>query len=652
MNLDDSANLDDSENHCLWRRPFTHIWLFGRRLLVSGLLLLAACQQPEVSVPNISFLNPTPTTESIIVTEVLSLDDGSELVITRVASPTPENLVPTPEPTIPVEPSKTELDLALPRVYAPLDPQKVSDQTTLNMVENLYAGLFNFNHFTDSLEPELVRSWSVSEDGLSWRFQLRDDFYWVKPLDGEIEQVRLVTADDAVYAIQRACAPQTQTPYVFIFFLVEGCQEVNGLAEANSADLGLVGATAVSETELVIQLTEPAGYFPTILTLPAMKPVPRDLIEETTDEEIFLEDGQRWPSEGVLMTSGPYMFGENDWESEERTELNLQANGFWPEDLGVEGMAELVTLYVGQDPVRLWLDDEVDLIPLPSALVDSYVNPPQSDPLFVTNNEVFYLGFNHQSRHFQTRALRQAFSLAIDREQLIEDVYNREGEPMRHLTPPGVIGAPPLDVPGFGHNPDRAFIELNTTGYTSCRGMGEIHYMIGASDLALQHAESLIDSWVEHLGCARDQFFIEQVQFGVLLAKTRPSAGPDRPDMFDLAWASFFPDAHNWLAPVLFCEGDNRSARQECDGVDLQISQAAVSEDAAERTQIYRDVENQFFGEGGIFSVAPLYVSGEYWLIHDWVDQNENALAMPNFGGLQWETIKINQSLKEIEQSQ
>ena len=61
---------------------------------------------------------------------------------------------------------------------------------------------------------------------------------------------------------------------------------------------------------------------------------------------------------------------------------------------------------------------------------------------------------------FDDPNVRRAFSAALDREAFIEVVRQGEGLPMKHLAPPGIFGAVPIDEVGVGFNPEiccRAF---------------------------------------------------------------------------------------------------------------------------------------------------------------------------------------------------
>lgn len=622
------------------------VWQHGRWVVVAGgACWLLACQPPPPAV-------------TLVVTEVVELTAGAEVVITRVITQTVPTPAPTPAPTIPPEPVTVTLDLGLLGSLPTLDPQRATDANSQDLIQNVYVGLTRLDFINHTIEPELAQRWEVTPDGLTWTFFLRQDVPWVRPIlppargleeatlpagPAPIEVVRPVTAGDFVFALQRACAAGSQTPDVYILFVIEGCRRLFELNPTDPASLepDLFGARALDNTTLEIRLTQPASYLLAITTLPLFRPIPA---ERVTDPEIA------WQDPATFVSSGPFVL--LPWNSDAAAGpdvIRLQRNPHWPIPFpgGNVEIINLLPLDNVEDAFGRWENKEIDLAPLPLRETERFLDNPLLRPPLVTTQEVFYLGFNLDSPVFAAPEVRQAFSAAIDRQLLIDELYLGEGAPMRHFTPPGVLHAPPLNEVGRGYSPDYAQLQLAASGFGSCRLLGEIRYLISSSDIALQQAEALRDMWVEKLGCAAEQFIIEQVQFGTLLANTQAEAGARRPDIWDLAWASFYPDSHNWLSDVLHCTWGENRPRRTCDEADRLLDQAAQTADPAGRAQLYRQVENLFFGENGTFPIAPLFVRGQYHVTQVWLQYVPSL-----FGGEQYNTYFIDQVVKDIERSQ
>ncbi|WP_420642270.1 peptide ABC transporter substrate-binding protein [Candidatus Leptofilum sp.] len=599
--------------------------------IISGIVLFAACENSQEVPP-------------VVVTEVFNIA-GEEIIVTRIVELTP---TPTAVPTAaPEQQEPVVLDLSYVRNGVPnIDPQVTDDQDGIDLVENMFVGLTRYNHATNQVDPALAESWEVSGDGRIWTFSLRDDIFWVRPSEEVVddyvisEAVRPVVASDIVFAVQRTCARETNSPDAFILFLVEGCEQVHQLATATPADLANIGVRAVNDTTLQIRLNRSAAHFLTITSLWFMRPLPRELFEESFVEE-YGSDWQTAVQNGApLLTSGPFMPLATDFTT-------LQRNTLWP--IPFQGNSEIVKInYVDSDDVALllWQAKSLDLIDATDLDLDALPPATLQQLQQISQQTVFYLNFNFQSGIFREPNVRRAFSAAINREELVEEVFGQAAVPMRHLVPPGVIGGMPIDQVGIGYSPDFARLQMAESGFLSCRQMPEIRFMVSSSDLSLLQAELLIQMWIEELGCQESQFKIEQVPFGTLLANTRADAGAARPDIWELAWASYFPDAQNWMGDLLHCQESENRERRACSDVDMLIREAATTVDIAKRLELYRQIENMLFGDEGITPLAPLYARANLVLVQDWLTYQPSF-----FGGEQFDTYEVEVARKELERS-
>ena len=574
----------------------------------------------------------------IIVTEVVEIE-GEKQVVTRVIDEA-VTLVPNPAVDTAEIAELATLDISFLLDSPPnIDPQVSDSEEGVTLIENLFVGLTRFNHEWNQVEPALAESWEVSSNGRQWTFHLRDDVFWVKPTENQkdgfiqVEPVAPVVADDVVYAIQRACTKATNTQDAVILFIIEGCEPVHSLTNPTPTDLNRIGVTAIDDVTVQFSLTKPASQFLTITSLWLMRPVPRFLVEEFKEA---------WVEPENLVTSGPFI------SINERG--SLQRNPIWPIPRPEGRNVDFVNIIYLTDPlnvVQLWDARQLDVITLPDLADEELRDRLIEKANLVTEQTVFYLSFNFASGVFREPTIRRAFSAAIDRERLVEEIYNGTAVGMRHLVPPGVFGTTPVDEVGMGYDPDYARLQLQASGFGSCRLMPPVRMVVTTSDQSLRQAEMLRDMWIKELGCTEEQIIIEQVQFGTLLANTRRDAGGGRPDMWELGWSSYYPDAHNWFGDLLHCvDSENRQDR-ECADVDDFIRQASFAADVNERIALYRQIESLFFSREGVMPVAPLYVPGEYVLKQNWV----TTYIPVHFGGEQFDTYVIDPMLKRLEQS-
>lgn len=618
------------------------IWLLGWVLPIL-ILSLAACS------------SPADGSNAGLVTDDEAPPGGIQSVVTRlverIAFATPTAVVAPIEPTF-QEP--VELDLSLAGSLPDLDPASAERESQLDLVQNLFANLTNFNPDTNTIEPELAIAWEVSPDGRTWTFTLRDDIYWVKPKRPppgstdlwSADPVRPVVAADVAFAIQRLCDREVESSLTFSLFIIEGCEALYRDPEPAEAESRMSGIEAVNDTTLVIRLTEPAAYFLTLTSMPLFQPVPRELVAELGNEWQTSAGrvGSGWQTPDNLVTSGPYLPAITSATSQS---LTLHRNPLWP--VAKSGNVDIINIFFLEDDVdafELWQDRTLDIATLPSGEQDDFLKRNPNEAQLIPEPVLFYLGFNFDSQVFTEPEIRRAFSAAIDREKLIAEIYGGRGLPMRHATVPGIVAALPVGEVGVGYSPDYARQQMSASSFRSCRLMPPITMLVSSADLSMRQAEIIRDMWVEELDCLKENINIQQAQFGELLANTRPDA-VDRPDLWELAWALSYPDAHNFLNDLLHCTNSENRQNRPCSDIDTLQLRASSTMDTAERVALYRQAEGQFFSENGLFPIAPLYIRARFVVAHDWVD----VFTPVTFGGQQWDRIVLDPVLKDLERS-
>lgn len=624
--------------HSTARRLYPVLSLVAVAIL---LLAVAGCRPTDEATPAAEGEpRPTPSGVQAIVTRIVQ----QITVVTRT---------PDPAGAAELEQTPVVLDLSLSGVLPNLDPGLAESQSQLDLSQNLFTGLTNYNPDTAAIEPELATTWSVGADGRTWTFNLRDDVFWVRPRSprpgGEelwsAESLRPVVADDVVFAVQRLCTREVESPLAFSLFIIDGCEAVFTKAEPTAADLAALGIRAVDPTTLEVRLTEPAGYFLTFTSLPFFQPVPRDLVTEMGDEWLDPagEYSTGWQTPENLVTSGPYLPISSEFTSQR---VVLHRNPLWPIDR--PGNADVVTITFLDDEMdayELWQDRALDMAPLPITEREAFLQRSPTKAQVIPDLILFYIGFDFGSQVFREVEVRRAFSAAIDRERLITELQDGRGVPMRHASSAGVVAAIPFDEVGVGYSPDYARQQMAASTIRDCRLMPPITLLVSSADLSLRQAELIRDMWVEELDCLAESISIEQVQFGALLASTRQDAA-GRPDAWELAWSPTLPDAHNMLNDLLHCRDSENRQNRECGESDTLLSRAAALIDPAERAALYRQAESHFFNENGTFPIIPLYVRASEIVFQDWI-----AFTPVVSGGQQWDRVVLQADLKELEKS-
>ncbi|GIK64791.1 MAG: ABC transporter substrate-binding protein [Chloroflexota bacterium] len=543
---------------------------------------------------------------------------------------------PTQGQTPPPQSPPITLDLAEPFYeYFTTDPVLATDRTSFTAIENLYLGLLNLDPVTGDLTPELAHAWDISADGLTYIFHLRDDVWWVYWMDGQITQWRVVTAGDFVASIERGCLPNRDADGKNRYYgtiiapLIAGCDVLNALADDAPIPPDTVQVAAPDDFTLQITLATPAAYFLSMTALPILHPTPAD----TADLP-----------EGVTPTNGPYL--AQALSSNRRVFVR---NPHLPPDLWYGGNIEVININDIQDGgtiYALFIDNQLDETPVPQAEIWGVTELPDIRKVVrIPDDAVFYFGFAHDKPPFDNVHVRRAFSAILDRQAFVEQIRAGRGVPMAHFTPPEMAYAPPREGIGIGFDPDYAREQLALAGYPDCKGFPNIDMVayIGAGTWLEFWAEAA----EEYLGCDPALFNTETLEFSVLLEVVGPeSTLEDRPHAWTLGWGAEFPDAHNWVHDVLHCTDSYASEQlnRPCSSTDDLIMEAGTNPDPAERTRLYAEIEEAFFGQDGEMPIAPLFQRMTFVMVQDWYTgsfETDSVMGMRH-----WDAYSIDREAK------
>ncbi len=527
-----------------------------------------------------------------------------------------------------------------------LDPQLGEDTVSILYIENLFVHLTNYDLVTADIVPEAATSWEVSDDGLTYTFTIRTDIPWVNhnPETGEVKQEvdaegapLFVTAHDFVYGIKRACNPNTGSYYSGIIAgVIAGCSEVYNAEDPENIPQDLIDAIGVSAPDdetLVISQPSPAAYFMSMTPMWTIAATPQWAIEKY---------GEEWIEAGNIVTNGRYVL--NEWEH--GVSRTLLRNPLMPKDMAGDGNIDRFITNVVPDTsttYALWLNNEVDTTGIPTGELEAHLAAFGDETVQIPDLAVFYIAFRMTKAPFDNVHVRRAFAAAYDRVAHVEVIEQGQGLPMKHLAPPGIFGAPPIDEVGVGYNPEYAREQMALAGYPDCEGFPQVTLLGYSGEKTLNWIEFAQAQWEENLGCAADLIQIEQQSFADLLVATKAD-DLEAPHMHTLGWGPDYADENNWVGDVLDCNINVRIHRT-CNEIDDKIEEARREGDPEVRKTLYAEIEEMFFGEEGEFPFFPIYLRIAYVGEHSWLTRTP-AL----FGGDMWYTWVIDWDAKQAAQ--
>lgn len=288
-----------------------------------------------------------------------------------------------------------------------LDPGRADDEQKNAIVLEVQETLVRLINGT--LEPAAAESWTTSEDGLVWTFKLRDNKY----NDGSP-----VKAADFVNSVRRVFDPEVNCHNAGIFYCIKGGEAFN-TGKGTKEEVGVV---AVDDKTLEFTLVEPLPYFLQLLTFANISPVPDTLTQ-----------GEKNASYGAtpeeMLFSGPFMV--ESWVRGSGVTLKKNPN-YWD---AASVKLETINMILAQDEntrEQLFSSGQIDIYTkVRSEFADSIQSKIDGGEVTLIEGALpraSYICFNNNDPEglFTNQKIRRAFSIALDREAFVKNVWKKE----------------------------------------------------------------------------------------------------------------------------------------------------------------------------------------------------------------------------------
>jgi oligopeptide transport system substrate-binding protein len=282
-----------------------------------------------------------------------------------------------------------------------LDPHRSEDVASSNVHRDIYEGLVNEAPNGD-LVPGVASSWTVSDDGKTYVFNLRPEARWS---NGDP-----VTAEDFVFALRRGADPKTVSVYSYILTPILHADDVTAGKRAPEE----LGVRAIDEHTLEITLANPTPYFLGLLTHSMTYPVHRGSLEA---------HGEAFTRPGNLVGNGAFMLDE--WVVQ--SHLKVVRNPYYWDN--ANNKLDEVWFYPTEDQtaeLQRFRALELDMTEIIPAAQIGFIRENLADKLVVAPYlGSYYYGFNVTRPPFKDNPkLRRALSLAVNRDVITKQILN------------------------------------------------------------------------------------------------------------------------------------------------------------------------------------------------------------------------------------
>ncbi|ACO28863.1 TPA: ABC transporter substrate-binding protein [Bacillus cereus] len=302
-----------------------------------------------------------------------------------------------------------------------MDVSKSTDTLGSQILGNTMEGLYRLDKDNKPI-PAAAESSTKSEDGKKYTFKLRKDAKWS---NGDP-----VTAKDFVYAWQRLLDKNTAAEYAFIAFYIKNAEAINK-GEKPLTDLG---AKAVDDYTLEVELEKPVPYFLNLMAFPSYYPLNEKFVKEKGDKFGLEAD--------TTLYNGPFVMAS--WKHEQGWQLKKN-DKYWDnktvklEEINYSVVKEVAT------KVNLYDTGSIDFTLLSGEFVDKYKSNKEEYGEY-SEASTFFLRLNQkrngQDTPLKSKKLREAIALSIDKKGLANVILNNGSKATDQLVPKGLATGP------------------------------------------------------------------------------------------------------------------------------------------------------------------------------------------------------------------
>ena len=474
-----------------------------------------------------------------------------------------------------------------------IDPNVTNNSFATPFLSNCFEGLVTYDE-KGEVVPGNAESWESNDDLTVFTFHLREGLKWS---DGTA-----LTANDYVYSALRVLTPETTSQYVNMIsdYVVNGQEFYDGTASAED-----VGIKALDDNTLEFTLKASCPYFIDLVSMWVYFPVQQATIEA---------NGDKWTASAeAYVSNGPFKITEMNMGESMVLEKN---ENYWN--------AENVTLE--KLTFRYVLDTSTALTAYESGEVDGVRTVPSSDLarlkaenaglVSTPNYGTVYYDINCSKEPYDNPLVRKALNLAIDREALINNVAQVDGQPAYSFLAPGYV------VDGKDVTEGRSDFGLSSTadvegakaalaeaGYPDGEGFPTLQLSFYSDDNVKKIAEAIAEMWEKNLGItvevssAEWAVFYDAVQSGNY-------------EVAAMGWSADYVNPMSFL-PLLYTNDVTNNSFYSNPDYDAIVDQIKVEKDPAKFAELVLQADELVSAE---YPVLGLYYKSNTYLIKDYIE--------------------------------
>jgi len=390
-----------------------------------------------------------------------------------------------------------------------MSPEKINslacissvDEYSSRVISQIYDPLFDLDLKTLELKPSIAESFFVNDDATVYTFKIKTGILFHKNdcFNGKTHEL---TAEDVKFSLEMACSNLKINKIGHL--LVNRIKGAKSFFEKSSKELpeeGVSGIKVINSNEIQITLTKSFAQFEKLLSHSGLGIFPKEA----------------WMKYGLEMGDHPVGTGPFEFESKNDAQIVLKRNNqYWKKDdfdNQLPFLAKIIVNY-STDKKNEFLSfrkEENDLVlKIPVEEVKNTLGTliEAQDGKNIKHRiesrsslNTHYIAFNNESGVFKNVAVRKAFNLVLDREDLINNVMGGDGRASLNGFVPEMLNYPINNVKGHSYDVSRAKQLLASAGYANGRNFPEIELYVVANEGAKPHVicEAIVKSLNKNL---------------------------------------------------------------------------------------------------------------------------------------------------------
>lgn len=465
-----------------------------------------------------------------------------------------------------------ELRRGLSGEPAALDPAAAADSFSSQVIQDLYEGLTRESP-AGEVVPGVASSWTVDQAGTKYVFQLRPDARW--------SNGNLIRAEEFIASWERVLDPKTASPVANELRLISGASSIiSGALPPTS-----LGVEAPSHDVLIVNLVQPAPYFPQLLSHSAAFPIYSEANARSHDPHAWVSNGAFILSAWHVGTSIELSRNDSYWD---RANVKLNRVEY---QFSSDQNSQFAAYRSGQ----LDMTDTV-----PTNAIESLRRDHSRELFIAPYLATAYYGLNFVSPPLKGNIkLRAALTMAINRQQIVDALGLGQAKAFGFV-PPGTWNYEPQHW-GWQTLPDAAriaearklYIEAGFSLATPLR----LHLLLNSNPSIKQTAIVVSAMWKEVLGV---ETTLSDEEFRVFL-ESRHDKG--KWDVVRLAWNADYNDASSFL-DIFRRNSSNNDTGYFNPAFEKYLDEAGKTADATARRGLLESAERLMLED---YPVIPLY---------------------------------------------